>query len=396
MGLPLRRSPHVALDAALDAAPEAAVVPVSALEPGAWDALALAAVEPHPFYARRPVEAHRASGLAPADLAAVVVPGPAGVSGGLAALLPFVLRADIAGLGAAIAQPFLSPYVTASAPLVADGPDLDLRLDALVAGLARASGGRCWRWPLLAVESRPGAGLLAAMARAGWQVATVASFERPVLDRRASHLAFLADHPHKSRLKDLRRRRRRLAESGALAFETATEGPALEQALDAFLALEAAGWKGEAGTALASRPDSARFARALFRQDETSGPPAVRADSLCLDGRTIAASLALVSGRTAYLLKTAYDESLRAHAPGLVLEDEIIRALHDTTFADRLDSATLPGSPLEGLFPERVRIAEILALPPGGGSLLPLERRADLARFEHRARAEVKRLIGRR
>ncbi|SFK80859.1 GNAT family N-acetyltransferase [Methylorubrum salsuginis] len=384
MGLPLRRSPSPVLDVTVE--------PVAAIEAAAWDALARRAADPNPFYARRPVEAHRASGLGPADLAAVVVRDP----DGLAALLPFVLRADITGLGAAVGQPFLSPYVTASTPLVLDGRDLEDRLDALVAGLALASGGRCWRWPMLAIESRLGAALVAAMERADWQVALVGRFARPVLDRRPDLAAFLADHPHKGRLKDLRRRRRRLDEAGALTFEVATDGAALERALDAFLALEAAGWKGEAGTALASRADSTRFAHALFRQDgATSGPPRVRADTLRLDGRVIAASLALVSGSTAYLLKTAYDETLRAHAPGLVLEDEIVRALHDTAFADRLDSATLPGSPLESLFPERMRIAEILALPPGG-SLLPLERRADLARFEHRARAEVKRLMGRR
>lgn len=385
MGLPLRSAPPVPFEAAIE--------PVAAIEAVAWDALTRHAVAPHPFYGRRPVEAHRASGLGPADLAAVTVRGPDGLS----ALLPFVLRADIAGLGGAVAQPFLSPYVTETTPLVADGPDLDDRLDALVTGLARASGGRCWRWPLLPVEGRLGAGLVAALERAGWQVATVGSFERPVLDRRADHAAFLADHPHKSRLKDLRRRRRRLGEAGALTFEVATTGPALERALDAFLELEAAGWKGAAGTALASRPDSALFARALFRQDETTpaDPPTVRADCARLDGRVIAASLALVAGRTAYLLKIAYDETLRSYAPGLVLEDQIVRALHDTAFADRLDSATLPGSPLEHLYPERARIAEILALPPGA-SLFPLERRADLARFEHRARAEMKRLIGRR
>ena len=74
--------------------------------------------------------------------------------------------------------------MTATTPLVADGPGLEGRLDALVEGLALASGGRPWRWPLLATEGRPGAGLLAAMERAGWQVGIVASFERPVLDRR--------------------------------------------------------------------------------------------------------------------------------------------------------------------------------------------------------------------
>jgi CelD/BcsL family acetyltransferase involved in cellulose biosynthesis len=230
------------------------------------------------------------------------------------------------------------------------------------------------------------------MERAGWQVGIVASFERPVLDRRADYDAFLAGHPHKSRLKDLRRRRRRLEEAGTLTLESTTEGPALERALEDFLALEAAGWKGEAGTALRSRPQTEAFARALFRPQ--GDPVSVRADLLRLDGRTVAASLALISGGTAYLLKTAYDETLRAQAPGLVLEEAIVRALHADGFAGRLDSATLPGSALESLYPERETIAEIVALPPGAG-LISLERRLRLARFEHRARAEAKRLLRR-
>ncbi|MEH3119606.1 MAG: GNAT family N-acetyltransferase [Methylorubrum populi] len=368
----------------------ATVEPVAALagDAAGWDALAVRAAEPHPFYARHTIEAHRAHGLCGPRLSAVVVRE----DGAAAALLPFVLRPDIAGLGAALAQPFLSPYVTATAPLVADGPGLEVRLDALVEGLARASGGRPWRWPLLASESRIGVGLLAAMGRAGWQVGTVAGFERPVLDRRADYDAFLAGHPHRSRLKDLRRRRRRLEEAGTVTVESATEGAALERALDAFLTLEAAGWKGAAGTALRSRPQTERFARALFRPE--AGPVSVRADLLRLDGRTVAASLALIGGRTAHLLKTAYDEGLHAQAPGLVLEDAIVRAVHAEGFADRLDAATMPGSALESLYPERETIREIVAVPPGAG-LISLERRLRLARFEHRARAEAKRLLGR-
>ena len=374
----------------LSGSPRITVEPVAALaaDAAAWDALAAGAVAPHPFYTRPVVAAHRDHGLCHPRLSAVIVRE----DGRIAALLPFALRPDITGLGAAIAQPFHSPYVTATTPLVADGPGLEGRLDALVEGLALASGGRPWRWPLLATEGRPGAGLLAAMERAGWQVGIVASFERPVLDRRADHDAFLAGHPHKSRLKDLRRRRRRLEEAGTLTLESTTEGPALERALEDFLALEAAGWKGEAGTALRSRPQTEAFARALFRPQ--GDPVSVRADLLRLDGRTVAASLALISGGTAYLLKTAYDETLRAQAPGLVLEEAIVRALHADGFAGRLDSATLPGSALESLYPERETIAEIVALPPGAG-LISLERRLRLARFEHRARAEAKRLLRR-
>ncbi|BAU89622.1 hypothetical protein MPPM_1017 [Methylorubrum populi] len=371
-----------------------AVEPVAALaaDAAAWDALAVRAVAPHPFYTRAVVGAHRDHGLCHPRLSVVTVRE----DGRIAALLPFALRPDITGLGAAIAQPFHSPYVTATSPLVADGPGLEGRLDALVEGLALASGGRAWRWPLLASAALPGAGLLAAMVRAGWQVGTVTQFERPVLDRRTDYDAVLAGHPHKSRLKDLRRRRRRLEEAGLLTVQSATEGAELERALEDFLSLEAAGWKGSSGTALRSRPQTEAFARALFRPHgggETA-PVTVRADLLRLDGHTIAASLALISGKTAYLLKTAYDEGLRAQAPGLVLEEAIMRALHADSFAGRLDSATMPGSALESLYPERETIAEIIALPPGAG-LISLERRLRLARFEHRARAEAKRLLRR-
>jgi hypothetical protein len=155
---------------------------------------------------------------------------------------------------------------------------------------------------------------------------------------------------------------------------------------------------------MACRAQHAAFAQALFA--EGGGPVSARADILARDGHPLAISLALVAGGTACLLKTTYDEDERAGAPGLVLEAEIVRALHETAFAQRLDSATLAGSALESLYPERESIAEIVAVPEGAGGLVSLDRRVRLARFEHAARAEakrrladsgvVKRLMGRR
>lgn len=354
-----------------------------AAEGDGWDDLLGRAERPHPYFGRQAIEAHRAGGLAPEDLRVLALRE----GGRLAAVLPFRTAREIGALGAPVARPFLSPFVTATPPLVADGAVLD----ALVTGLALASGGHGWRWPLLPQDG-PGRGLVAAMRRAGWEVGIAASFERPVLLRRASHEAFLAHHPHKGRLKDLRRRERRLSELGVVACETATEGEALCSAVEAFLALERSGWKGAAGTALACRQETAAFARALFSGGP--GPVRPRADVLLLDGRAIAVSLALVSGGTATLLKTAYDEAHRAHAPGLLLEAEIVRRLHASGFAEKLDSASLPGSPLENLYPDRETVAEILALPPGCGGP-SLDTRLRLARFEARARTRAKRLLRR-
>ena len=79
-----------------------------------------------------------------------------------------------------------------------------------------------------------------------------------------------------------------------------------------------------------------------------------------MDGRPIAISLALLCGGTAHLFKTAYDETLRRHAPGILLEDEIVRIRRETGFARRLDSASRPGSVLETLYAHREPIGDLL------------------------------------
>ncbi|MDR7037986.1 CelD/BcsL family acetyltransferase involved in cellulose biosynthesis [Methylobacterium sp. BE186] len=349
----------------------------------AWDDLLRRAEQPNPHLSRHALAAHRAADLAGGSLRFVT----AWRGHRLEAALPFELRRDIVGLGGRMARPFLSPLVTATAPLVTPGDGEAVA--ALVNGLA-ANG--AWRWPLLPTGSPAGSALMRALESAGWSVAAVSAFERPVLQRRASYEAFLDGHPHRSRLKDLRRRERRLAELGAVAFTTATEGADLTRVIEAFLTLEQAGWKGDSGTAMACRPATDRLARALFSGSD--GPVRARADILSLDGTPIAISLALVAGGTATLLKTAYDERHRALAPGLLLEERIVRAIHETGFAERLDSATLSGSALESLYRDRETVADIIAFPPGSGGL-SLERRLRLARLEEAARAEAKRLLRR-
>ncbi|MDP4003150.1 GNAT family N-acetyltransferase [Methylobacterium sp. NEAU K] len=357
-------------------------------DPAAWDALFAEARAPHPHFGRHVVEAHRAAGLLPEALRYVTVRR----RDRLVALLPFALRRDLTGLGGRIARPFLSPFVTATAPLVADDPERAATAQALVAGLEAACDGGAWRWPLLPIAEGAVPEMLTAMHARGWTTGTVAAFERPILERRADQECFLAGHPNRSRFKDLRRRSRRLAETGTLAHVSAENGPDLGRLVAAFLRLERAGWKGEGGTAMACRPETAALAHALFA--EAPGPIRVRADALTLDGRPIAVSLALLGGGTATLLKTAYDEKLRSYAPGLLLEAEIVRACHETGFAQRLDSATLEGSALESLYRERTSVVEIIALPPGRRAI-SLERRLRLARFEGAARAAAKRALRR-
>jgi CelD/BcsL family acetyltransferase involved in cellulose biosynthesis len=97
--------------------------------------------------------------------------------------------------------------------------------------------------------------------------------------------------------------------------------------IDAGLALEAAGWKGREGTAIASAPATAAFYRgvaaAFAAQDR------LRVSSISLDGRLVAFTLCLLYGNRLWQLKIAFDEDFRKLAPGLVLHVEAVQRCHE-------------------------------------------------------------------
>jgi CelD/BcsL family acetyltransferase involved in cellulose biosynthesis len=370
-------------DAVSDASARCEIVDSAWLERRleAWDRLAAEAVTPNPFYAPRIVLAHIAHGLATPELRFIVVHR----GERLLALLPF--EGARLGFGTRAMAAWTSPYVVTSTPLIApDGlPD---NVDALLEGLRRA--GAVWLLPLLSLESRAGLALQVGLAARQWPTQTVSAFGRAVLDGEDPN-AYEA-HVGRRR-KDLSRRRKRLAELGRLETKSFTESEGLRRAVADFLALEARGWKGAAGSALACRPNTASYLRAVFA--DTGGPVTCRADVLFLDGRPIAISLALVSGGTAYLFKTAYDETLRRHAPGVLLEDEIVRIRRETGFAERLNSAAVPGGVLDALYPHREPMGDLLV---ASGPGMSEQRLASLARREilrRRALARLKAGYGR-
>ena len=121
---------------------------------------------------------------------------------------------------------------------------------------------------------------------------------------------------------NLRRRAKRLAELGAVAVRREDGRGDLEGALAELLALEAAGWKGAQGTAIAADPARVAFYRRVARDAAARGGLALRA--LTLDGRAVAAQLGLVHAGVYYLPKIAYQESLGAVSPGQLLHAEVL------------------------------------------------------------------------
>ena len=114
-------------------------------------------------------------------------------------------------------------------------------------------------------------------------------------------------------MREFRRLRRRLGRPWASSSTRSPARPTRSaSALEAFLTLEAAGWKGRERTAMAVDRFRAAFAReALHRLSEQD---LCRVHSLTLDGKVIACLIVFVEAGIAYTWKTAYDESLRSHS----------------------------------------------------------------------------------
>lgn len=220
----------------------------------------------------------------------------------------------------------------------------------------------------LLVRSMPAEGptarvLAAVAAEGGRAVAVLAAWERAVL-RPGSGRAGLAALSAKG-AKELRRQRRRLAEMGSLAYAVAHEGDALRDGVERFLALEAAGWKGRAGTAFLARPERTAFARAMTRL--LARRALCRVDTLTLDGVPVAMALLLRAGGTASLWKIAYREDLARLSPGV----QLVLHITETQEADRAlaltDSCAIPDHPMiDRLWRDRMRVADVaVALRPG-------------------------------
>jgi CelD/BcsL family acetyltransferase involved in cellulose biosynthesis len=121
---------------------------------------------------------------------------------------------------------------------------------------------------------------------------------------------------------NLRRRARKLQEAGAVSLRLAERPEEVDAALAEFLALEASGWKGERGTAIALDRTLVAFYARLARDAARRGALAMRV--LAVDGRAVAVHLGIVHRGVYYLPKTAYDEALGSASPGQLLQREVL------------------------------------------------------------------------
>jgi CelD/BcsL family acetyltransferase involved in cellulose biosynthesis len=122
---------------------------------------------------------------------------------------------------------------------------------------------------------------------------------------------------------DVRRRERRLEEMGEVIYLDNADGE-LPNAVERCLELEASGWKGRAGSAMLSQPESAHFYRRLAEVARDKGW--LRLSALLVSERLVAFQLNLDFAGRRFLLKPGYDEELSRQSPGKVLQWKVLEA----------------------------------------------------------------------
>lgn len=127
------------------------------------------------------------------------------------------------------------------------------------------------------------------------------------------------------RRSDLRRARRRAEELGRVVAEVLTPPPeSLSRLLDEALEVERKSWKGVEGTAVAGDAVHCEFFHRVASAACRSG--ALRLGFLRINGRAVAAQIAVVHNRRYWLLKVGYDPEFARCSPGLLLIRETIAA----------------------------------------------------------------------
>lgn len=271
-------------------------------------------------------------------------------------------------------MPFLRTYRSRHSYLGGPLLDRDAAAPAAQALLEFLRSSRsCWHG--MEVSHLPGDGATrkalhaaALTIRASWRERC--RFERAMLVPNAVGEQHLNSVLTPGRLKDLRRRRRRLDELGSVRWRALAGEDVNQACIDRFLHLEHRGWKGANGSSLMSRPQDEQFFRKMIENFSSTGSALFT--ELTLNDQVIASTSNLIAGNGGFAFKLGWNPEYERMSPGLLNEIELVRHA-PLVFAglDHVDSGAVEGSFLEELWSDRRSVVDDLyAVTPLAAAVL--------------------------
>ena len=181
--------------------------------------------------------------------------------------------------------------------------------------------------------------IVAEMGAAGYVPRVRQADSLPVLTITGDWPTFFGSRVSRNLRSTIRRREARLRAAGAWEFEVLDGSEHCERFLEEGFRIEATSWKGGAGTAIVSRPDTHQFYREIGRW--AAGRGSLRLSFLRLEGRAIAFDMGLEEAGRFYSLKPGYDPEFSDLSPGRMLQ----RFQLERAFEIGLESFDFGGSP---------------------------------------------------
>ncbi|HMH52776.1 MAG TPA: GNAT family N-acetyltransferase [Candidatus Acidoferrum sp.] len=331
----------------------AQLIPLSEVDAstvGEWRALSARATEPNPWF-----EPHVVLALADIrqDMALLTVRGRDRIRLCLP-LIPATQRWRRVPL-----PMWMTPHPLGT-PLV-DTDDTESVLRCAFTSLAQARGPRFLKLQEVAAEGAVTTAITAALGT-GWRSTTAPPRGIWPVMRRRPQCTYLEESVSRKQRHNLRRMRRRLEEQ--LDDELTLTSCATDEAtVDRFIRLEASGWKGREGTALACQPGWADYFHKVCRGFDGEGR--LHIVSLGSKSTMVAMKVMVTAGQGLFELRVAYDETFARLSPGTLLEVEAIEHFHRGPHAWVISNTNHGTSPLLKVWPDRCAMISILAECPG-------------------------------
>jgi CelD/BcsL family acetyltransferase involved in cellulose biosynthesis len=275
-------------------------------------------------------------------------------------LLPFSIERPTMPLGVSVMRSWSHPFGPLGTPLI-DSDNPAQVMDDFLIMVARPH----LRMPkVLVMPDMHLDGVVAGVLRsfaASRDLTLVATeeVERAFLESDLDGEAYLKASLRPHHYREFRRLKRRLGEKSALEYGVARQPEDIRRGVEAFLALEAAGWKGRERTAMVTDRYRAAFAREAVHL--LSERDMCRVHTLSLDGRIIASLIVFIEQGVAYTWKTAYDENYSAWSPGTLLMIEATKTHLDDPNIQATDSCAAPDHVvMDRLWSERRRMGTLV------------------------------------
>ena len=258
---------------------------------------------------------------------------------------------------------WLHPNCFLAAPLVQYGEEAAFWQALLARADAEPGAALFLHLAAMPLDTRLADALFATCAAQRRRIALVRREERAMLGSTMAPVDYLAHALPGKKRKELRRQHARLAELGTVVTVRQDDAQGIHEWINAFLSLEARGWKGREGSALAAAPGTAALFRGALTEAAARGK--LERLSLTLDGRPIAMLASFLCPPGAFSFKTAFDEEYARFSPGVLLQLENL-AMLDRKTIDWTDSCAATDHPMIDSLWEQRRPIGRLSVAIGG------------------------------